>query len=106
MVTYEPNHASVTELAIGPEIRAVLATVLGKGEVFAESISPVRTGAYRSSFQIDFDLRGNGTRKRARGTLANTSDHAAAVEFGPGTQTGSHVLGRTLARLGAGRKAT
>lgn len=101
--TYTEDNVGVTGIATSGEVQATLAVVLAKGQAFAEGIAPVRTGEYKSSFQIDFDTRGTGRSKRARGTLANTSDHAAAVEFGPGTRKGQRVLGRTLAQLGRGR---
>lgn len=100
---YTPDRAGVVGIATSVEMRAALGEVLVKGQAFAETIAPVVTGDYKAHFQIDFDDRGSGSRKRARGTLANTSDHAAAVEFGPGTSKGHRVLGRTLAQLGKGR---
>lgn len=103
--TYTEDNDGVTGIATSPEVVAALGVVLGKGQGIAEGLAPVRTGEYKASFRIDFDTRGTGRSKRARGTLANTAEHAAAVEFGPGTRKGQRVLGRTLAQLGRGRKA-
>jgi hypothetical protein len=52
---------------------------------------------------VDTDTRGEGAKKRARANLANTSDHAAAVEFGNVHARGQRVLGRTMDELKAGR---
>lgn len=86
-------------VATSGEMRAVLAAVAAKGQVFAESIAPVDTGEYRSSFEVATITRGEGSKKRAVSQLVNTADHAAAVEWGNSNSPKRRILGQTLDHL-------
>lgn len=79
---FVPNRAFIPTFARSPEVRDELTRRAEAGERFAQSISPVRTGEYRSSFRIE--VVGGQVR------LVNTSDHAVYVE----TTNGDRVLGR------------
>lgn len=94
--SYSSDESGIVGVATSAAMRAALNRVVSDGKGFAESIAPVDTGEYRSSFKTVGDTRGEGTRKRARAQLVNDSDHAAAVEFGNRRVPGQRVLGRTL----------
>lgn len=79
---FVPNRGFIPAFTRSPEMRSVLEDRAAAGERFAVSISPVRTGEYRSSFRIE--VVGGQVR------LVNTSDHAVYVE----TTNGDRVLGR------------
>ena len=53
---------------------------------------PGEPGKYRESFEIEVGLTADG--ERAQATVRNTSDHAAAVEFGTIHQHAQRILGR------------
>lgn len=58
-------------------------------------------GEYKASFEVSVGIspRG-GPATRAYGRVTNTSDHAAAVEFGYGPVPRYRVLGRSLGAAG------
>jgi hypothetical protein len=90
---YEPPSAAEWHaIANGAEIRAALNSIAAKGQSFAESISPRRTGDYQTHWEIHQAEVPFGGRPRAAVELANTSDHAILVEL----VDGHRVLGRTL----------
>jgi hypothetical protein len=97
--------AGFEALALGPEIRAVLAAEAGLGKAHAEVIAPRRTGEYAGAFDVTEESVTVGRHERAAARLTNTSGYAAAVEYGnrgrkaaPG-KTAQRVLGRTLEHL-------
>jgi hypothetical protein len=110
---FKPNDAAFKEMAVGPEIRAALKETAEKAKLIAEGLSAsfVVTGDYEKSFEItETTLPAFGVdhpHPAAAARLTNTSDHAAAVEWG--YQGSSHaqsssahrVLGKTLAALEA-----
>lgn len=55
-----------------------------RGQAFAESVSPVLTGDYKSKFHVRPALVGDGLNRRAGAVLENTSDHAIYVEYHDG----------------------
>jgi ketosteroid isomerase-like protein len=86
---YEPNHADVAKLMRTSEMERVVATVADDALRFAESISPVVTGDYRSKFRVEAATETISGDLRAVVRVVNDSDHALAVE-------GTHsVLRRT-----------
>lgn len=103
---FRPNQAGFRQIANSPEMRAALKAVAEDAKAYAESISQDfrDTGDYADSFEVteetvDFtETRFSGPRAAAR--LTNTSDHAAAVEWGNEHSHRNHrVLGRTLDHL-------
>lgn len=62
-----------------------------RGKSWAEANSPVLTGEYKASFEVEPAKVGKDGRDGAR--LVNTSDHAFAVEAGRGAK---HVLRRAV----------
>lgn len=95
---YVGSYSGMGALMRGEEMQAVMREVAGKGQEFAESISPEHTGEYRSSFEVTVTGEGGVIPPggRAEAQLMNTSDHAVNVEW----QDGFHVLGKTLDYLG------
>lgn len=64
---------------------------------YAMSISPVDTGDYVSSFEVDDGIGTVGGKGlRAYGRVTNTSGHAAAVEYGWGKVPKYRILGKSL----------
>jgi hypothetical protein len=106
----------IEEIAVGPEVAAVVLAVAEKAKAIAEGLSTdfVVTGDYIDSFEATVEIQelppaGSSSAHRAAvGVLANTSDHAVAVEYGfkgrsdAPTRKAHRVLGRTIAALGAG----
>ncbi|NAE18051.1 hypothetical protein [Enterococcus hirae] len=112
--TFTPDRAGWNALATGPEIRAVLESVMSRGQSFAEGISPRSTdeerayfarryGAtpgprYADSFEREIVVEDVGHRgyPRVEGILRNTAPHAAAVEFGNAMVANpAHVMAKT-----------
>lgn len=96
------NDAGMKALFNGPEVRAVNVIVATKAKAFAVSISPVETGDYKGSFEVTEEAVKVGRYTRPAARLRNTSDHAAALEFGNRRTRGraARVLGKTLAAIG------
>lgn len=92
-VRYTPDIAGTGRLMKGPEMQEMVRSAAEKGKAFAESISPVETGEYKSSFRVEVTAHG-GTGvggDRAQANLINDSDHATDVEW----VDNYHVLART-----------
>lgn len=94
-VRYKPDYTGTGELMNSPEMVEVMRQVAEKGIPFAESISPERTGEYKSSFEVTSRSHGGVHGDRAEAQVVNTSEHAAHVEW----QDGYHVLARTAEAL-------
>lgn len=110
-VDYKPPRRRFADVANGTEIRRSLRQVAGKGKQHAESISPVDTGLYKSSFEVNdttsAQLAGTGPAgaiETAAVELVNTTDYAVFVEHGNGTAKfrGYHIMRRTLDFLATG----
>lgn len=94
---YEPDHAGIAKLLVSDDMGDVMRTVARAGQAFAESIAPdapPHGAGYVASFDIDVEVQGPNPRQTA--ILANTSDHAFAVELR------DHVLARTADFIEAG----
>lgn len=92
---YTPNHEGVAELLVSEGMKAGMVEHVVPMKVVAEAISPVRTGEYKASFQINsgvIDIHG----PRAYAELENTSPHWPHVEYGDGNTPRHRVLGRAL----------
>jgi hypothetical protein len=109
-VRYRANYQGTGELMNGPEMQAMLRQVAEKGKAYAESISPVgqapydkHPGEYKESFEVTAQAHGGFHGDRAEAQIVNTSNHAAAVEWGnsayPPWAHGYHVLARTASAL-------
>jgi hypothetical protein len=104
--TYKPNHAGFREMAVGSEIATAVLAIAEKGKAEAEAMSADFTdsGDYEKSFHVRPEITqlrtGFGTHSVATAILENTSDHAAAVEWGNAHSHKPHrVLGRVLDEL-------
>lgn len=105
MSEYRRSPEGFRAIANSPEIHAALAEVAEKAKVFAEGLAQDfrRTGDYAGSFAVVpvtviWEGRYGGPRAAAR--LENTSDHAAAVEWGNKNDQHPHrTLGRTADAL-------
>ena len=93
------NHAGRQQMLQSAAMEALMMEAAAEGAVFAASIAPVRTGAYRNSFVVEGDVVQVGGKNRAGARLVNTSPYAWAVERGRGAH---HVLSRTAAFLEGG----
>lgn len=90
------------EAAVGPEAQAMVLAVAEKAQAIAEGLSTdfTKSGDYIESFHVRLDVVHEAGAERAAGILENTSDHAAAVEWGNAhDHRAHHVLGRTLGAL-------
>lgn len=110
-VRYKASYPGTGQLMNGPEMQEVLRQVAEKGKAFAEGISPVgnppdpHPGEYKASFEVTTQSHGGLKGDRAEAQIVNTSEYAAALEWGnsahPPFAHGYHVLGRTAGQLGA-----
>jgi hypothetical protein len=95
---FVPSYSGMRQILQSEEMQGALREVAEKAMEFAISISPEKTGEYKSSFEVTVTAEGgdNPPGARAEAQLVNTSDHAVNVEW----QDNYHVLGRTLDHLG------
>lgn len=99
---YQPNSSGFQQIANSPEMRAALKAVAEKGKSIAQGLAQDFrvTGDYADSFEVretTIPWDGQYPGPRAAAQLVNTSDHAAAVEWGnQHAHKAHHVLGRTL----------
>lgn len=104
---YKPNDAGLRALLLGPEVRSVLRAQATKAMAVAQAdaASFADTGQYAASFQVTDTTTTIRGFPRAAARLENTSDHAAAVEWGYHGRQGSastsahRTLGRALDSL-------
>ncbi len=96
---YRPDIQGIGELARSPQMHAMLAEAAGDAIPFAQSISPDATPygtGYVDSFEVDSGhVEMVARHRRAVAHLYNTTDYAAAVEFGNPNIEAHHVLSRT-----------
>jgi hypothetical protein len=82
---YEPpSQPEWDRIATNPALMRALATYAGEGLALAESLAPQKSGQYRASFEVRLQVeRSTGRRRGSRGVaiLANTAEHAGAVEM-------------------------
>lgn len=103
--TFRVDEAGLNEISRSPAVRAALAAVAEKGKAIAIGLASdfVVTGDYISSFEVQettVDWHGRYPGRRAAANLTNTSDHAAAVEWGNAHDPKAHhVLERTAEAL-------
>ena len=87
MGRFEPNRRGLGELLASPQMQAAMREKAEKIRAAAEATSPVGPATdgehYRDSWSVDSGVRDEPTR-RAYARISNSSDHAAAVEFGNG----------------------
>lgn len=102
---YQRSRRGFQEIANSPEIHAALEAVAKVAKTYAEGLAQDfrRTGDYADNFQIvplTVMWEGRFAGPRAAVRLENTSDHAAAVEWGNRHDDQPHrTLGRTLDAL-------
>lgn len=106
MTSFRPNWKGFEALANGPEARAMVKAEAERAKAIAEGLSQDFriTGDYADSFEVQETTVGpaEGFKHRhAAARLVNTSDHAAAVEFGNEHVRQPHrVLRKTLEAMG------
>jgi hypothetical protein len=93
-IRYNPDLRGTNDLMTSEEMLAVVVAAAQAGMSYAQSISPVKSGDYLSSFRIETDHRGGPQHDRAEARLVNDSDHAADVEWR--NHGGERILGRTV----------
>lgn len=103
-----PSKSAIAAILNKPEIKAALLAEAERGKAFAEADAATysNTGDYASKFDVDEGRIVTNGIERPTGILRNTSDHAAAVEWGkhgsahdPGSKP-HHTLARTAEFLG------
>lgn len=95
---YKPDHVGFQQMMMSPSVSAAMVEAAQRGEQYAQSISPVLTGDYRSSFHVRPATVGQGLDQRAGAILENTSDHAFYVEY----EDEFRVLQRTIDEIERG----
>lgn len=104
MSGFTPSHAGLGELLCSPAMQAEMRRRADKIADTARATAPVGPGAelehYRDSFEVSAGVREEPSR-RAYARVSNSSEHAAAVEYGnyrtrAKTIDAQHVLGRTI----------
>lgn len=94
-----PNHAGRDKMLQSQPVEEACMFAAETAAVFATSISPVRTGRYRGSFEVEGAAVTVGSKTRAGARLVNRAPYAWAVERGRGAH---HVLSRTAAFVEGG----
>lgn len=97
---YRPSKAGWDAIALSPQIQAACVAEAERGKPFAQSISPVRSGEYKSRFRVEPATVAFRRGPRVAARLVNDAKHAAAVEFGNRRGGPARVLGKTAAFLG------
>jgi hypothetical protein len=110
MNDYKPDHRGIGELMRSPGVRGAVELTAYAGAEVARSLSPDAaphgTG-YIDNFEVTSEIRNVARTRRWTADLVNTSDYAAAVEFGWDLEHGQwadrpgyHVLGQTADVIG------
>lgn len=103
--TFKANNAGFQQIAVSTEVRTALKAAAEEAKTVAEGFAQDFrvTGDYADSFDVTDETiqwQGRFSGPRAAARLVNTSDHAAAVEWGNEHAHRNHrVLGRTLAAM-------
>jgi len=94
MATYTHDYDGFGAFLRGPGMQGAMRQVAGQIERRAKALAEPhrKTGEYLDSFEIEVGLTADG--ERAQAVVRNTSDHAAAVEFGTQHQEAQRILGR------------
>lgn len=106
MGSFQPNPRGLGELLASERMQAGMRALAEKGAEAARATSPIgpmtdeEKEHYVESWSVSSGVRDLPTR-RAYGRISNSSDHAAAVEFGngrtsPKTIEPHHVLTRAI----------
>lgn len=88
---YNPDHRGMARLLMSRDMANPSEDAARRALQFAISISPEKTGHYKSSFQIEHQIEDG----RQTIIISNTSDYASWVEWGGKGYEGMHVLART-----------
>lgn len=98
-VRVEPNHAGRDRMLRSEPVEEACMFAAETAAVFAASISPVLTGEYLNSFEVEAAPVEVDGKTRAGARLVNRAPYAWAVERGRGAH---HVLSRTAAFVEGG----
>lgn len=99
---FQPNRSFMQQLAVSPGVSRVVQAAGRRGQAWAESNAPARSGTYRESFAVVAGMVTVSGKKRAGANLVNRATrqqggssypYAWAVEWGRG---GKHVLQRAI----------
>lgn len=95
---FELNRAGIRKIAMGETLRdTVMDFAENRAKPYAVAISPVDSGDYVSSFEVQPATTVIAGLRRVVARLVNQSGHAAAVEYGNRHNPNGHaVLGRTI----------
>lgn len=97
--TYVMDAKATEALLESGQLRPAARQAAERGKAHAESVAPVESGEYRDSFTVEDSTGWDG---RAAVDLVNTSEHAAAVEYGNRGRRGRHILASTIDIIEAG----
>lgn len=104
--TFKPNSAGFRQAAVSADIRAAVMAEAERAKGIAEGLAEEFkvTGEYAASFEVTSETQslstGYGSHEVAAGVLTNSSEHAAAVEWGNARDhRPHHTLAHTLEAL-------
>lgn len=99
--SYRHNNSAWQRFAVSADMQEIVARAAGSAMDYAVSISPTKTGDYKSSFRLSTGrVRINGW-QHAQGVVSNDSRHAVAVEFGSSRRPRpSRVIARAAEHIG------
>lgn len=108
MADYKPDHRGMGELLRSSRVRGLVELVARDGAEIARNLAPDApplTEGYVDNFEVHSEIRGVARSRRWVADLVNTSDYAAAVEWGWFAKqgvghAGYHVLGQTADVIG------
>jgi hypothetical protein len=110
MNEYRPDRQGTSDLMRSPGVRGVVELTAHAGAEIARNISPDAPPAgrgYVENFEVHSQIRNVARTRRWTADLVNTSEYAAAVEWGWdeahgqwADHAGYHVLGQTADVIG------
>lgn len=95
MSSFKASYRGIGEMLRSPAMQAEMLRRAEKIKARAEATAPAESGEYKASFEIESGVK-HGKTSRAYALIRNTSDHAAAVEFGWKNTPRHRTIGKAL----------
>lgn len=92
MARFTENPAGIAAMLRSQDMQTAMRVKAERGQAYAESISPVRTGRYKAAFRVVVGVRLGVAWAR----LVNTTPYARFLEFGTKYMRRLRILGRAM----------
>lgn len=90
---FRGDYDGIGEMLCSPQMQAEMRARAERVQSRAESLAPVETGQYRSSFRVEVGVR-DGKTRRAEAKVINDDTAAPYVEYGTSKTPRYRVMGR------------